>query len=135
MAEFDVHGFENLFAELERLGKSESAAPKMMEAGMEVLQKEVIAAASKHKDTGEMVTSIKPTGLTKSADGSYYMCTRPTGHASRKQKIRNMEKLVYLEYGVKGRPATPIIKSAIIKAEPGVVRAMRKVFEQEVGGQ
>lgn len=135
MAEFDVHGFETLFAELDRLGKSESAAPKMMEAGMKVLQKEVITAASKHKDTGEMVASIKPTGLTRSADGSYYMCTRPTGYASRKQKIRNMEKLVYLEYGVKGRPATPVIKSAIVKAEPGVVQAMRRVFEQEVTGQ
>lgn len=134
MAQFDVHGFESLFVELDRLGKSESAAPKMMEAGMEVLQKEVVAAASSHKDTGEMAESIKPTGLTRTADGSYYMFTRPTGYASRKQKIRNMEKLVYLEYGVKGRPAVPVIKSAIIKAEPGVVQAMRKVFEQEVGG-
>lgn len=148
MAEFDVHGFEGFLKDLDRLGCFEDVAPKMMDAGMEVLQKEVVEAASKHKDTGDMVESIKPTGLTKSANGSYYMCTRPTGYASRgwrngrkshgersgRQRLRNMEKLVYLEYGVKGRPATPVIKSAIIKAEPGVVQAMRKVFEQEVGG-
>ena len=52
----------------------------------------------------------------------------------KRQRIRNMEKLVYLEYGVKGRPATPVIKTAVIRAEPGVVQAMRKVFEQEVSG-
>lgn len=136
MAQFDVHGFDELMASLDRLGRFDDVAPKMMEAGMETLQKEVIQEASKHKDTGEMVASIKPTGLSKSANGSYYMCTRPTGYASKrtgKRRLRNMEKLVYLEYGVKGRPATPVIKKAVIRAEPGVIRAMRAVFEREVG--
>lgn len=136
MAQFDVHGFESLLSELNRLGKIEEVAPKMMKAGMEVLQEQLVAEASKHEDTGEMVASIKPTGITMSTNGSYYMCTRPTGYDSRKrQRIRNMEKLVYLEYGVKGRPATPVIKTAVIRAEPGVVQAMRKVFEQEVSGE
>lgn len=135
MAQFDVHGFEGLLSELERLGRIDEVAPKMMKAGMEILQKEVVAEASKHEDTGEMVASIKPTGISMSTNGSYYMCTRPTGYDSRKrQRIRNMEKLVYLEYGVKGRPATPVIKTAVIRAEPGVVQAMRKIFEQEVSG-
>ena len=44
-----------------------------------------------------------------------------------------MEKLVWLEYGVKGRPATPVITAAVIRAEPKVMRAMREVFEQEIG--
>ena len=147
MAQFDISGFDSLLSKLERLGQFENIAPKMMEAGMEILQEEVIAEASKHKDTGEMVESIKPTGLTKSVDGSYYMCTRPTGYATKRKwrnsrkshgegsgrrKLRNMEKLIYLEYGVKGRPATPVIKSAVIRAELGVVNAMKKVFEQEV---
>lgn len=136
MAEFDVHGFENLLTELDRIGRTDEVAPKMMNAGMEVLQEHIIAEASKHEDTGEMVASIKPTGITVSANGSYYMCTRPTGYDSRKrQRIRNMEKLVYLEYGVKGRPATPVIKTAVIRAEQGVIQAMRKVFENEVGGR
>lgn len=149
MGQFDIHGFEGLFAELERLGRTEDIAPRMMEAGMEVLQTEVVEAASQHKDTGEMVGSIKPTGLTRTTDGAYYMCTRPTGYASGKkwrnsrkkhgegsgrQRLRNMEKLVYLEYGVKGRPATPVMKTAVLKAEPEAVRAMRRVFEREVGG-
>ncbi len=147
MAQFDVHGFDGLMAELDRMGHLDEVAPKMMDAGMEVLQAEVIKEASKHKDTGEMVASIKPTGLTYTANGSYYMCTRPTGYASKKtrqsrkshgegtgrRRLRNMEKLVYLEYGVKGRPATPVIKKAVIRAETDVIAAMRAVFEREVG--
>lgn len=147
MAQFDVHGFDEIMATLSRFGRFDDVAPKMMDAGMEVLQKEVVEEASKHKNTGEMVASIKPTGLSKSANGSYYMCTRPTGYASGKmrnsrkshgegtgkRRLRNMEKLVYLEYGVKGRPATPVIKKAVIRAEPEVMRAMREVFEREVG--
>lgn len=146
MARFDVHGFEEMLQRLDRLGKFEEIAPKMMDAGMEVLQKEVVSEASKHKDTGEMVESITPTGLTKTSDGAYYMCTRPTGYARKRWKnarkgkgegkgrtrVRNMEKLVWLEYGVKGRPATPVITKAVIRAKPGVIQAMQKVFEREV---
>lgn len=146
MAQLDFHGFDELLAKLDRLGRFDEVAPKMMEAGMEVLQKEVVEEASKHKDTGEMAASIKPTGLMKNADGSFYMCTRPTGYSSKKWRnprkghekdsgriqLRNMEKLIYLEYGVKGRPATPIITKAVIRAEPKVIQAMRRVFEREV---
>ena len=35
MASFDVSGVDELMASLERLGKFEEVAPKMMEAGME----------------------------------------------------------------------------------------------------
>lgn len=153
MAQLDVHGIDALLSKLDRLGRFEEVAPKMMEAGMEILQKEVVAEASKHKDTGEMAASIQPTGLTVSMGGSYYMCTRPTGYASgkgRKRKwknarkgkgegsgrarVRNMEKLIWLENGVKGRPATPVITKAVIRAEPQVIRAMRGVFERQVSG-
>lgn len=43
-----------------------------------------------------------------------------------------MAKMCYLEFGVKGRPAVPVITGAVIRAEPQVVRAMKEVFENEV---
>ena len=103
---------------------------QQMKAGMEILQEEVVAEASKHKDTGAMAASIKPTGLMAGYGGGYYMCTRPTGRD--KKGVRNMEKMVYLEFGVKGRPATPVITSAVIRAEPRVLQAMQEVFNREV---
>ena len=60
----------------------------MMKAGMEILQEEVVAEASKHKDTGAMAESIKPTGLMAGYGGGYYMCTRPTGR-DKKMCIRD----------------------------------------------
>ena len=149
MARFEVKGFDGILSKLDRMGQFERIAPKMMDAGMEVLQEEFVAEASKHKDTGEMVESIKPTGLIAGKDGSYYMCTRPTGYAKKRKKwknarkgrgegngkimVRNMEKLVWLEYGVKGRAATPIVKKAVIRAKDGVINAMKEVFSREVG--
>lgn len=130
MASFSISGVDELLARLNQLGKFDEVAPKMMKAGMKVLQKEVVAEASKHKDTGAMVESIKPTGLMASYGGGYYMCTRPTGKD--KKGVRNMAKMAYLEYGVKGRPGVPVITAAVIKAEPGVIQAMQEVFTREI---
>ena len=130
MASFSISGMDELLVKLNQLGRFDEIAPKMMKAGMEILQEEVMAEASKHKDTGAMVASIKPTGLMAGYDGGYYMCTRPTGRD--KKGVRNMEKMVYLECGVKGRPGVPIITAAVIKAEPKVVQAMQEVFTREI---
>ncbi len=131
MAVFELNGFEEFLTTLERLGRFDEVAPEMMDAGMEVLQKEVVSAASEHVDTGAMVNSIKQSGLQAGYGGGYYMCTRPTGKD--KKGVRNMEKMAYLEYGVKGRPAVPVMTKALIRAEPQVVQAMKDVFEKEVG--
>lgn len=130
MASFSISGMDELLVKLNQLGRFDEIAPKMMKAGMEILQEEVVAEASKHKDTGAMVASIKPTGLMAGYDGGYYMCTRPTGRD--KKGVRNMEKTVYLEYGVKGRPGVPVITAAVIKAEPKVIQAMQEVFTREI---
>lgn len=148
MVSFEVTGFEELLTKLNKLERIDEVAPRMLEDGIEVLQKEVVAEALKHKDTGEMAESIKPTGVFANADGSYYICTRPTGYASGKKwknarkgkgegkgqrRVRNMEKLIWLELGVKGRLATPVITKAVIRASPAVIEAMSKRFYREVG--
>lgn len=79
MASFSISGMDELLVKLNQLGRFDEIAPKMMKAGMEILQEEVVAEASKHKNTGAMVASIKPTGLMAGYGGGYYMCTRPTG--------------------------------------------------------
>ena len=130
MASFSISGMDELLVKLNQLGRFDEIAPKMMKAGMEILQEEVVTEASKHKDTGAMVASIKPTSLMAGYDGGYYMCTRPTGRD--KKGVRNMEKMVYLEYGVKGRPGVPVITAAVIKAELKVIQAMQEVFTREI---
>ena len=116
--------------QLDRLGRTDEVAPKMLEEAVPILQEEVVSQAEKHRDTGEMAASIKPTKVTKSADG-YRVVVRPTGKASGRN-IRNMEKLVYLEYGVRGRPATPVLTTAVLNARPDVIRKMQEVFTREM---
>lgn len=130
MAVFSVTGIDDLVASLQKLSNVDSVAPKMLEAGMEVLQPAVIAQANRHNDTGEMVASIQATGITYEGSG-YVISTRPTG--TDHKGVRNMAKACYIEYGVRGKPAEPMITAAVLNAEAGTIQAMRRVFEEEVG--
>ena len=149
---FDIYGFDELMTQLDRLGQFDEIAPKMLEEAVPVLQEEVVKEASKHRDTGDMVDSIKPTGVMESKTGAYYICVRPTGISQKKKKwqykrnrskkkierntekteVRNMEKLVWLEFGVKGRPATPVLKTATLNATPEAQKKLQQVFNREM---
>lgn len=150
MAQFDIHGFDKLMAQLDRLGQIDAIAPKMLEEATPILQEEVVKEVSKHKDTGDLMKSIEPTGVEMTHTGAYYICVRPTGTSSKrwqykknrskkksgrsgeKTEVRNMEKLVWLEFGVKGRAATPILTTATLNASPEVQKKLQEVFNREV---
>ena len=131
MAQFDINGLDELMAQLDRLGKFDDIAPKMLEEAVPILEEEVIKQATPHWASGDMVESIKPTGAMAGRSGGYYICVRPQG--TDRKGIRNMEKMAWLEYGVKGRAATPVLTTAVLNAEPNVTRKMQEVFNREVG--
>lgn len=148
MGQFEIHGFDEMLAELDRIGRFGDVAPKMLKEAAPILQEEVVRQAEPHKDTGEMAASIKPTGVMAGKSGSYYICVRPTGYASKKWKyarkkdggkdgskrpVRNMEKLVWLEFGTKKQAATPILKTATANAAPKVRRKLQEIFNREIG--
>ena len=118
-----------MIKELDTLGKFETIAPKMLEEAAPILEKEVIKQASEHWDSGDMVKSIKKTGATAGKSGGYYICVRPTGKD--KKGTRNMDKMAWLEYGVKGRIGTPILKTAMLNVEGQVLDKMQEVFDRE----
>ncbi|MDT4373005.1 HK97 gp10 family phage protein [Blautia coccoides] len=130
---FDIHGFDELLQEMELLGDFDEIAPKMLEEAAPILEKEVVRQASTHWDSGDMVKSIKKTGASAGKTGGYYLAVRPTGKD--KKGVRNMEKMAYFEYGVKGRPAAPILTTAVNNAEPGVMKKMQEVFDREAGAE
>jgi len=132
MPQFDIHGLDELIAQLDRMGRFDEVAPKMLEESVGILEEEVIERASEHWESGDMATSIKKTGSMMEPGGAHYICVRPTGKDSK--GIRNMEKMAWLEYGVKGRPATPILTTAVLNAAPMVRAKMMEVFKREVGG-
>ena len=127
---FDIHGFDDLMKELDEIGDFD---PKMLEEAAPILEKEVVKQASAHWASGDMVKSIKKTGASIGKTGGYYLAVRPTGKD--KKGVRNMEKMAYLEYGVKDRPAVPVLTTAVRNAEPEVMKKMQEVFDREVGAK
>ena len=118
MARFDIEGIDDLMKDLGEL-EIDRIAPKMLEEASPLLEREVKAAIFSHQDTGEMYRSIKSTGAMRNKYG-YYLCVRPTGTSSGKkwknsrtkggkragktEKVRNMDKAAYLEFGTSRQP-------------------------------
>lgn len=131
MAQFDVHGLDELMKELDGLGNFDEVAPAMLEEAAPILEKEVVRLATPFWDSGDMVKSIKRTNTIQGRWGGFYICVRPTG---KDQKgTRNMDKMAWLEFGVKGKAATPIITKAVLNTEQKILDTMQEVFNREVG--
>lgn len=131
MANFTVHISKELEMQLRGLENLDDVAGKMLDAGMDVLEKEVRQRAGKHVVSGEMVASIKRQPP-KKTDGGHVAVIRPTGTG--RKGVRNMEKLAYMEYGTSHQRATPVIGPAIAASEEPVLNAMQEVFNREVDG-
>lgn len=128
MAKFDIHGIDDFMKEISQID-IDRIAPKILEESVPILEKSVRAESAKHRDTGAMEESIKATGANINARG-HYICVRPTGRDEK--GVRNMEKMVYMEYGTSKQEATPVLSPAIRKAEDPVTEKMQEVFNREV---
>lgn len=128
MARFDIRGIDDFMKELNRID-IDRIAPKMLEESVPILEKSVKIEVAKHKDTGAMEESIKPTAADVNKKG-HYICVRPTGKD--KKGVRNMEKMVYMEYGTSKQDATPVLSPAVRKSEGEVTEKMQEVFNREV---
>lgn len=128
MAKFEVQGIDDFMKEISQID-IDRIAPKMLEESVPILEKSVRAESSKHWDTGAMETSIKATGANINARG-HYIYVRPTGRDEK--GVRNMEKMVYMEYGTSKQKATPVLSPAVRKAEDPVTEKMQEVFNREV---
>lgn len=128
MAKFDIHGIDDFMKEISQID-IDRIAPKMLEESVPILEKSVRAESAKHRDTGAMEESIKATGANINARG-HYICVRPTGRDEK--GVRNMEKMVYMEYGTSKQAATPVLSPAVRKAKDPVTEKMQEVFNREV---
>lgn len=129
MGKFSVEGFDDLFSDMDSLD-FDRIAPKMIEAGVPILEQAVKKRSAAHRSSGKMYESIKPTKVTQTGDG-YSVTVRPTGKDEK--GVRNMEKMAYLEYGTSKQAATPVISPAVRESEEAVAKKMQEVFDKEAG--
>lgn len=108
----------------------EALAPVALEQSAPIVQKKLIQLSEPHKKTGAMVKSIKAQKANKSGDG-YSIFVGASG-VDRKSGIRNMEKMAYLEFGVRehNQPATPVITPTIRATHDDVCDSMQDVFNK-----
>ncbi len=129
MASFESEGLDELIRSLDSI-KVEEVAPKMLKEAAPILERNIKSRSDLHRRSGDMADSIKTTSPKKTKDG-HSISVRPTGKD--KKGVRNMEKMVYLEYGTSKQNATPVLTPAIRESEDGVIEKMQEVFSREVG--
>lgn len=113
----------------------EALAPLALEQSAPIVEKKLIQLSEPHKRTGAMVKSIKAQKASKNKDG-YSIFVGPSG-VDKKTGTRNMEKLAFLEFGVRAhnQPATPVIVPAVRTTHDDVCDSMQDVFNKYLEGQ
>jgi HK97 gp10 family phage protein len=130
MAKFDFEVPTDFIKQLGKLADVDRIAPQMLDEALPILERNVKSEVSKHVVSGDLLKSIKLSKAKKNKYG-YYASVQPTGKD--KKGVRNMEKMVYLEYGTKKQPARPTLTKAIKDSEKAVLGKMQEVFDREVG--
>ena len=130
MGKFDFQISPDFLKQLGRLADVDRVAPQMIDEAIPILLENVKKETAQHKRTGDMYKSIKKTKANKTKNGGYYASVRPTGKD--RKGVRNMEKMVYAEYGTSKQAPTPMLTKAIRDSENAVMDKMREVFSREV---
>lgn len=108
----------------------EYIAPQALEHAAPIVKKKLVSLSEKHSRTGAMAKSIKTKKPSKAKNGDWQIFTGPSG--TDKNGVRNMEKMAYLEYGVRAhkQPATPVITPAVESTHDEVVDDMQETFNK-----
>lgn len=108
----------------------ENLALDMIKAGQKVMQNSIQSAASKHRKTGSMASSVKCSKpiINRSGDA----VGRVKFYGKDKNGTQNWYKAIWIEYGTKHQSAQPFVRPAIKGAEGGIKASMQRVFNEKV---
>lgn len=144
MADFQLYFDENLFKEFEKLSNIDGVSEKMLKEASPIVVESMKSELKLHKQTSELVNSVKPTKPKRNKNGDNVVIVRPTGKSTtmiaesgktyvRKKPVRNMEKLASLEFGNShGQKPTSVIEKAVKSTENAVLDKMTEVYNKEV---
>ena len=149
MANFEIIWADDFQKQLENLGaKFDEIAPQMIDEAAPILEESMKRKLLRHKDTGELINSIKAKKAKPVKGGGYYGYVTATGVAKGKvykrarkkggystEGYRNYQKMLALEFGTSKQPPTPFLQSAVNDAESEVLSKMQEVFNREVEKQ
>ena len=143
MGKFDFEIDQDFVKYLLELSDPDEYVPQILDSAIPILEESVKSELSKHKRTSQLINSVKKTKASKTPNGGYFVCVRPTGKSDsyidgkgvlRKYKVpvRNMEILAHLEYGTSKQKPTPILTKAYKDSYNEVMARMQEEFEKVV---
>ena len=143
MGKFDFEVDQDFVKKLLELSDPDEYVPQILDSAIPILEESVKSELSKHKRTSQLINSVKKTKASKSPNGGYFVCVRPTGKSDsyidgkgvlRKYKVpvRNMEILAHLEYGTSKQKPTPILTKAYKDSYNEVMAKMQEEFGKVV---
>ena len=134
-----ITGFEDVEEMLNKLANPYGMAEKAVNKAAPIVEKNLktqIRSAANRRDkygkpysTGELEASIAATNARDNSLGVFAV-VKPNGT----DKIRNAEKMGYLEYGVRshGQEPRPVRAAAVAQSENAVMQVMEEVIGAEV---
>ena len=134
MAGFQIDGISDLVSQFEGIAeKMDSAMERAVKKGGSIvedeLQRAIPQAATRGYATGALEKSIKASRVKDTRDGKETTILPRGSTTLHGSKVRNQDKMYYLEHGTSRQAAHPFMDRTIHGAEPKVVRAM----EDEIG--
>lgn len=137
MAVFDFDFPDNMFDDV--LNIFDEAAPKMIDEALPIYESSVKNELQPHRDTGELIASIRRKKPKKTVNGAYIGYLTAEGASTKStytrengkvEPFRNYQKALALEYGNSHQPARPFMQSAVNSSEDKVLEKMQEVFNR-----
>lgn len=137
MAVFDFDFPDDMFDDV--LNIFDETAPKMIDEALPIYESSVKSELQPHRDTGELISSIKCKKAKKTVNGAYIGYLTAEGASSKStytrengkvEPFRNYQKALALEYGNSHQSARPFMQSAVNSSEDKVLEKMQEVFER-----
>lgn len=148
MADFEVDFPEDFLSDLLNTDADEICKEALKEAAplLENCMKDTLQRDN-HVLSGELVKSIKTKKPVKANNGAWMIHVRPTGYSSinsysvkgkgnktRKYKVSNALKMIWIEYGVSGRQAArPFLTRAVNEVKIASMQRMQEVYNRMAG--
>lgn len=139
MAVFDFDFPDDMFDDV--LNIFDETAPKMIDEALPIYESSVKSELQPHRDTGELISSIKCKKAKKTVNGAYIGYLTAEGASTKStytrengkvEPFRNYQKALALEYGNSHQPARSFMQSAVNSSEDKVLEKMQEVFNRGI---
>ena len=134
MAKFETDvGLDDFMSDLSSVDIA-MFAPVALEKASPLVVEKMQQLSRPHKKSGKMYKSIKAQKPNKKKDG-YSLFVGASG-VDKKTGVRNMEKMAYLEFGVKShnQKPTPVITPTVEATRTKVCDSMQETFDEYAKG-